>query len=309
MRRRAFLGSLAGGLALPGQTLARCEGYTPQPRPQNTARQFVGQTMDEIIERGFIEFALYDDFAPYSWQEGATPRGIDVGVGAIIAQSLGVAPRYRFVAAGENLDADLRNYVWRGATVGGRVSNVMLRVPYNSELTCRIDQVVFTGQYAGERIAIAYARAAYPDAVPEPDADGRHPDGPVPAFFRFDTVGVENDSLADFYVTGLVGAAAAGNVRRYRDVPAAMEALARGEVMAVMGPLGQLEWGLGPGLAVHTPLMPGLSLGRWTVGVSVHQQHRDLAYAVDDAIHAALLDGRMAALHAEYGLSFTPPQR
>lgn len=309
MDRRAFLGTLALALAGPARARARCEGYQPGPKPQNTARTFVGQTMDEIVERGFIEFAVYDGFAPYSWEEAGAARGIDAGIGRIIAAHLGVEPRFRFVAAGETLEADLLNYVWKGAAVGGRVSNVMLRVPYNSEMTCRVEQAVFTGQYAGERIAIAYATAAYPDAVQVPDADGRHPDAPVPAFFRFDTVAVENDSIADFYLTGLVGAGAAGNIRRFRDMAAAMAALAAGEVMAAMGPLGQLEWQLAEGLAVHTPLLPGFALGRWTLGLAVHQSHRDLAYAVDDAVAAALADGRIVALHADHGLSFTPPER
>jgi ABC-type amino acid transport substrate-binding protein len=310
MKRRAVLGFLPLALALaPGLAWARCEGLAPGQRPQNTAREFVGQTMDDIIDRGFIEFAVYEDFAPYSWDDGGTPRGVDIEVGRIIAESLGVAPRFRFVQAGETLDADLLNYVWKGAAVDGHVSNVMLRVPYNSALTCRIEQVVLTGQYAAERIAIAYSKAAYPDAVQAPDGDGRHKDAPTPAFFRYDTVGVENDSIADFYLASTLGAGAQAQVQRFPSVAEAMAALSDGRVMAVMGPLVQLEYAAGDGVAVHMPPLPGFAVGRWTLGVAVHQSHRDLAYAVDDAIAAALADGRIATIHAGYGLTFTPPDR
>lgn len=294
--------TLSAGLAQ-----ARCEDQAPGQRPQNTPREFVGQTLDEIVERGWIEIAVYEDFAPYSWEEDGTPRGVDVEVGRLIAQSLGVEPRFRFVQAGETLEADLLNYVWKGAAIGGHVSNLMLRVPYNSDFTCRVEQAVFTGQYAGERIAIAYRIDAYPDAVQTPDADGRHPDAPVPAFFRYDPVGVENDSISDFYLTSTFGATA--KVTRYKTTLAAMEALKAGEVMAVMGPLSQLAHGAGPGMAVHAPLLPGFQLSRWTLGLAVHQSHRDLAYAVDDAVAAALSDGRIAAIHSAYGLDFTPPDR
>jgi hypothetical protein len=41
----------------------------------------------------------------------------------------------------------------------------------------------------------------------------------------------------------------------------------------------------------------------------VHQSHRDLAYALDDAVAAALADGRIAKVYADLGLSFTPPER
>ncbi|MFN3993471.1 MAG: amino acid ABC transporter substrate-binding protein [Tabrizicola flagellatus] len=290
-----------------GMANARCEDHKPGARPQNTPREFVGQTLDEIIDRGWIEIAVYEDYPPYSWQDGATARGVDVEVGRIIAESLGVEPRFRFVQSGETLEADLLNYVWKGAAVGGRVSNLMMRVPYSSDFTCRVEQVVFTGQYAGERVGIAYRIDDYPDAVQEPNADGRHPGGPVPSFFVYDPVGVENDSISDFYLTSTFGASA--RITRYRTVADAMEGLARGEVWAVMGPLSQLEAGAGEGVAVHAPLLPGFQLSRWTLGVALHQSHRDLGYAVDDAVAAALADGRIAAIFAQYGLDFTPPDR
>jgi ABC-type amino acid transport substrate-binding protein len=294
-------------LALVGQAQARCEGVTPGQRPQNTAREFVGQTLDEIVERGFIEIAVYEDFPPYSWDDAGNPRGVDVDLGRIIAQALGVKAQFRFVQPGDTLEADLQNYVWKGAVIGGHVSNLMMRVPYNADFACRVEQVVFTGQYAAERVGIAYALAAYPDAVPGAGAEGRHPGAPVPAFFRYDTVGVENDSIADFYLTSHVGAS--DKVHRFRSVGAAMDALKAGQVMAVMGPLSELEFGAGDGVRVHTPPLPGFTLGTWTLGLAVHQSHRDLGYAVDDAVAAALADGRIAAAYRAYGLDFTPPVR
>jgi ABC-type amino acid transport substrate-binding protein len=288
---------------------ARCEGVKPGQRPQNTPHEFVGQTLDEIVARGFIEIAVYENFPPYSWQQDGEPKGIDIGIGRIIAKALGVKAQFRFVQAGETVEADLMNYVWKGAAIGGHVSNVMLRVPYNSDFICRVEQAVLTGQYADERIAIAFSRAAYPDAATEPDSGGRIKDAPVPAFFRYDTVGVQNDSISDFFLTSTLGAGAAAHILRFPTVDAAMQGLRDGKVMAVMGPLAQLQYGAGDGVAVHTPPLPGFSLSRWTLGAAVHQSHRDLGYAVDDAIAAALADGRVAALYADLGLGFTAPER
>lgn len=298
MNRRVIALSAALLLALaPGISAARCEGVAPGAKPQNTFAEDVGQTLDAIVERGFIEFAVYDAWPPYSWNEGGTPRGVDVEIGALIAEALGVEPRFRFVQAGENLDADLLNNVWKGSAVDGHVVNVMLRVPYDSDYACRIEQVVFTGQYAGEGVAIAYAKAAYPDG------------GPKPAYFRYDTVAVENDSIADFYLTSLLGAEASANVHRFKTMAEAMAALDRGEVMAAMGQRGLLEAGVTDPIAVHAPPLLGFARASWTVGVAVHQSHRDLAYAVDDAIAAGLADGRIPAIYGHYGLSFTQPER
>lgn len=274
-----------------------CADWVPQPKPQNASRDIVGQDLDEIQERGFMTFALYTDHPPYSWLDGSTPRGVDVEIARLIAEDVGVEPRFRFVFAAEGLDGDLRNNIWQGAVIDREVSNVMMRVPYDSSFKCRVEQVVFTGQYAAETVAIAYSENAYPD------------DPPLPAYFRFDSVGVENDSLSDFYLTSLAGGQLSANIHRFPDVGAAMAALAAGEVKAVMGPLGQLEHGAAEGIGIHRPPLPGLSRGTWTLGVGINFRYRPLAYWVDDAIAAALADGRIEAIFASHGLTHLPPER
>ncbi|WP_417525356.1 substrate-binding periplasmic protein [Marinovum sp.] len=297
--RALSLSLLVLGLSFSGQAQAAdpCADYVPQPKPQNTGRDVVGQDLDTIQERGHMLFALYEDYPPYSWEEAGQPRGVDVEIARLIAEDLGVEARFNFVAAGENLEADLRNNIWKGAVIGGRVSNVMMRIPYDSAFKCRVEQVVFTGQYAAESIAIAYDSASYPD------------DKPVPAYFRFDTVGVENDSISDFYLSGFAGGQMQANIRRYPDMVQAMAALEAGEVKAVTGPLGQLEHGLTEASGVHQPPLAGFAVSKWTLGVAVNFAYRPLSYAVDDAINYALQDGRIAQIYADYGLTHQEPER
>lgn len=293
----AMVLALAGLGFTPRPALAACEGVAPEQRLQNTAPQDIGRSLDRIREDGWIEFALYEDYRPWSWQEAGQPRGIDVDIARLIAADLGVEARIRLVTAGETLDADLLNYVYKGAAVGGHVSNVMLHVPYDVDYACRFDQVVFTGQYASERLAIAYDLASYPEK------------GPTPAVFRYDTVGVENDSISDFFLTSVAHGATADKVHRFKSTGAAMEGLARHEVMAVMGPRAEIDAAMAEGLAVHEPGLLGLARSKWTLGVAVSFQHRPLAYAVDDAIAAALADGRIAAIFAGYGVDYMAPVR
>jgi ABC-type amino acid transport substrate-binding protein len=274
-----------------------CADHVPQPKPQNASRDIVGHDIDTIQERGHMLFAVYENNPPYSWQEGATPRGVDIEIARLIAEDIGVEARFNFVAADENLDADLRNNIWRGPIVGGRVANVMMRVPYDSQLKCRVEQVVFTGQYAAESIAIAYDAATYPD------------EKPVPAHFRFDPVAVENDSISDFYLSSFAGGQLAGKITRYPDMVEAMQALAEDEVSAVMGPLGQLEFGADEGIGIHQPPLAGFAVSRWTLGVAVNFRYRPLAYWVDDAVRYALEDGRIAQIYADYGLTHQQPER
>lgn len=287
------------GVLVASQAAAQdpCADYVPQARPQNVGRDDVGQDMDTIQEQGHMLFAVYEDFPPYSWEEAGKPVGVDIEIARIIAEDIGVEARFNFVDAGENLEADLLNNVWKGAIIGGRVSNVMMRVPYDSAFKCRVEQVVFTGQYAGESIAIAYDKASYPD------------EKPVPAYFRFDSVAVENDSIADFYLASFAGGQLTKNVQRFPTMEGAMTALNAGGVKAAMGPLAQLEYGLTDTSAVHQPPLAGFAVSQWTLGVAVNFRYRPLAYMVDDAINYALQDGRIAAIYESYGLTHQAPER
>jgi ABC-type amino acid transport substrate-binding protein len=274
-----------------------CADHIPQPKPQNVGRDIVGQDMDTIQDQGHMMFAVYEDYPPYSWDEAGQPRGIDIDIARIIAADLGVEAHFNFVAAGENLEADLRNNIWKGAVIGGRVANVMMRVPYDSAFKCRVEQVVFTGQYSAETIAIAYDKASYPE------------EKPVPAYFRFDAVAVENDSIADFYLSSFAGGQLSGKMQRYPDMIEVMNALTLGKTKAAMGPLAQLEYGLNDATAVHQPALAGFAVSKWTLGVAVNFRYRPLSYAVDDALNYALQDGRIAQVYESYGLSFQAPER
>ncbi|MFZ7090730.1 transporter substrate-binding domain-containing protein [Primorskyibacter sp. 2E233] len=305
MRQADAIGRFGRGVAaallavtLSGPAFANdpCADYVPQAKPQNASRDIVGQDYDQIVERGYMTVAVYDDYPPYSWLEDGKARGVDVDVAREIAKYIGVEARFNFVAAGENLDADLRYNIWKGPLLGGAVSNMMMRVPYDSTFKCRVEQVVFPGVYQEEAIAIAYREAEYPDG------------GPVPAYFRFDTVAVENDSIADFYLTSFAGGQTGKGVRRYPTMQAAMEALNAGETMAAMGPRTQLEFFAGDGVAIHEPPLAGLAKSKWPLGTAVHFAYRGLFYSVDDAVVEALGNGRIAEIFESYGLSHHPPQ-
>lgn len=115
-----------------------------------------------------------------------------------------------------HVHADLRCNIWQGPLIGGGVSNVKMRVPHDSAFWCRVDEVTFTGQYAGEAIAIACRL--------DDDPDG----GPTPVHFRYGTVAVENDSLADFDLSGRAGGQMIANVHRFQPCRVPWPPCARG---------------------------------------------------------------------------------
>lgn len=270
-------------------------GFGHYQKPQNSGRDIIGQSLDDIQERGWISIAVYEDFAPYSYEKNGELVGLDIDIGKLIAEDLGVKAKFIQVAAGENVDADLRNNVWKGNLIDGQVANLMMHVPYNKELICRNEQVVLGGHYYNETIAIAYDKAHYPDG------------GPVPAFFRFDEVGVENDSISDFYLSSIGGGQLIPKMKRYASTAEAMKGLHAGEVKAVMGPLAQLEHGLTEKLAVHSPPLVGLSIGEWTLSIATNFRWRPLGYTIEDAVTFSIQDGRMEAIFKKHGLTWNKP--
>ncbi|MEP2944527.1 MAG: transporter substrate-binding domain-containing protein [Hyphomicrobiales bacterium] len=271
-------------------------GFGHYSKPQNTGRNIIGQSLDDIQERGWMLFSVYEDFPPYSYNKEGELVGIDIDLSRLIAKDLGVEARFYITSAAENVDADLRNNIWKGSLVGGQISNVMMHIPYNRELVCRNEHVVLGGHYFNETIAIAYDKTKYSDSLP------------TPAYFRFDSVGVENDTISDFYLSSIAGGQLLANMKRYKSTAEAMSALDAGEVKAVMGPLGQLEHGLTERLGVHQPPLPGLALGNWTLSVATNFRWRPLGYAVEDAIISAVQDGRMEKIFSDHGLSYHKPE-
>lgn len=300
--KRLFQPFLAAALlaAAPHVYGAGCEGIVSGldaigTKPQNTAPIEVGKELDEIIDQGFIEIGVYESFPPFSYTEQGKLVGIDVDLAQHIAAELGVEARVRAIPAGENVDADLRNYVWKGPLIGGKVVNVLLHMPYNKELGCRNEQVVLSGQYFNEQLVIAHRKDRF---------DG---DPPKPAWFRFEPVGVENDSIADFYLAGFAGGQLLSNLKHYKTNSAAMDALKAGEISAVMGPRTELEPLMDENIGIHRPDYPGLQVSEWTLGVAVRHTFRPLGYTVDDIIRNAVNDGTVEAIFAKYGASYTPP--
>ena len=65
-------------------------GVDANKKPQNTGREIVGRSLDDIQEQGWMLFAIYEDFAPYSYNKNGELSGVDVDVARLIAKELGV---------------------------------------------------------------------------------------------------------------------------------------------------------------------------------------------------------------------------
>ncbi|VVN81248.1 substrate-binding periplasmic protein [Pseudomonas fluorescens] len=266
------------------------------------------RTYDEMIAAGELKVAVYKDFAPYSFEDGGQPRGVDVDLAKALAKALGVRLELIWAPAGEKLDDDLRDYIWRGNQLRNQqLADLMMRAPYDRDYAQKRNElgelenghVVMFGPYQNESWQVAYDRRRL-DKV-----------GSV-AVFEHHPIGVEVDSVPSFYLTSVFNGMLSAKTHHYPTVAKAFAAMKAGEVDAVMAMRGEIDWQVHEAsdaqLALAENAYPNMGKQLWEIGMAVHESNRQLAYAVEQALEGLILDGTLKAIYAEYGLRYEVPE-
>jgi polar amino acid transport system substrate-binding protein len=266
------------------------------------------RSYDTMIESGVLKVAVYEDFAPYSFQDNQQPRGVDVDLAGALAKALGVRLELLWAPPGEKLDDDLRDSIWRGSNLRHQqLADVMMRVPYDRDYSLkRNDQgelenghVVMFGPYQTECWQVAYDRRRM-DAVPSVAVFQEHP------------IGVEVDSVPSFYLTTVFNGMLSAKTRHYPSVQQAFVAMQGAEVDAVMGMRGEIDWQIhqahDSNLALAENAYPNMGRQRWEIGMAVHESNHQMAYALEEALETLIRDGSVQKIYASYGLRYDVPE-
>jgi polar amino acid transport system substrate-binding protein len=265
------------------------------------------RSYDSIIESGVLKVALYQDFAPYSFQQNGQPRGVDYNVAQVLADGLGLKLEVIWAPPGEKLDDDLRDYIWRGHYLRPQeLADVMLRVPYDREFSYKSNEfgelinelVVMFGPYQRERWQMAFdlRRLA---AVPSVAVFQQHP------------IGVEVESVPSFYLSSIFDGMLAQQTHHYRNPQEAFAAMKKGDVDAVMALRGEVDWQLklaaDKQLALAENAYPNMGKQVWDIGMAVHESNRQLAYALEEKLEELILAGELKRIYSQYGLRYELP--
>lgn len=252
-----------------------------------------------VKERGTLEVALYNDFPPYSYTRAGRPAGVDVDIAEALATELGLNLKVRLFVADENMEDDLRNNLWKGHYLGGGVADVMLHVPADPEFAAKEDKVVFFGPYFREAVAVAHDTNKI-ETVESPLVLSGH------------KVGVEIDSISDYYMSGSFNGRLRTAAVRFPTARDAIKAFAAGEVDAVMAPRGELqglirEVGL-EGLSFDEQELIGMFRTSWDLGMAV-KRHDDetLLDAVESALGKMRDSGKLEDIFKQHGLEYAAP--
>jgi ABC-type amino acid transport substrate-binding protein len=265
------------------------------------------RSYDSIVESGVLKVALYQDFAPYSFQQDGQPRGIDYEVSTALAKGLGLRLEVIWAQPGEKLDDDLRDYIWRGHYLRPHeLADVMLRVPYDREFSYKSNElgelvnelVVMFGPYQRERWQVAFDRRRL-DAVPSVAVFQRHP------------IGVEVESVPSFYLSSVKDGLLSQQTHHYGNVQQAFAAMKAGEVDAVMALRGEVDWqrklAADEQLALAENAYPDMGKQVWDIGMAVHESNRQLAYALEEKLEELILAGELKRIYDHYGLRYELP--
>jgi ABC-type amino acid transport substrate-binding protein len=245
-----------------------------------------------VKARGTLTVAVYRDMPPFH-DKG---QGIDVDLAAALAEALGVKLSLMPFPAGEDMNDDLRNMVWKGHYLGYGPADVMLHVPVEAPLMDANPQVRIFAPYWRDRVMIARSVEQLPHLETLAQLNGK-------------AVAVSGQTLAGWLLIGADGGAYKQQLSTtWRDGVDAAQALRRGEVAAAAGLESELEAVLGGDARyVITPL-PTVSNSRngWAVGLAVKKDATDLALALQSAVDSMVGDKRIAQMFAKGRVTWRP---
>ena len=254
----------------------------------------------KVRASGTLKIALYKDNAPYSDGAGQAMQGVDVALAQALAQTLGLRLQLLPFDAGERMDDDLRNMVWRGHYLGYGPADVMLHVPVDKYLIQTNPQVLIFAPYAREQLVVLHALDKLPQVRGPEDLVGQ-------------ALAAERGSGAASSLMGYGGGRLREQVRISASGIEAAQAVVRGEVSAAYVSRAQAETALHPvpkgkpGFALTSLTLPDLSDHGWAIGMAVKASHTGLAQALQNALDTLRQNGQLQAMYKHQGLTLISP--
>ncbi|WP_139826063.1 transporter substrate-binding domain-containing protein [Derxia lacustris] len=251
------------------------------------------EAYDRIRATGILKAAVYKDFFPFSDDD----KGIDVDIARALADKLGLKLKLLPFDAGEEMNDDLRNMVWKGHYLGYGPADVLLHVPVESRLQQANEQVEIFAPYWREELQIARNKQRIADW------DGGY------SAFEHEKIAVDGASLASIVMLGAEGGRYRNNVINERSVKDAIAVFRKGEAAAVMATRAELEAGLAglPDIGFEKVVQPGVPVNGWVVGLAVKRESMDLAHALQGAMNGLIEAGAIKEIFARYKVRYTRP--
>lgn len=246
----------------------------------------------KIQAAGTLKVAVYHEFPPFS-DNGA---GIDIDLAQALAKKLGLKLSLLPFPAGENLNDDLRNMVWKGHYLGYGPADVMLHVPVDKLLMAANDKVEIFAPYHVEAVRLVRSARAIPAFDGIDALDGKR-------------IGVEKVSISGMLMLGEGDGRFREQVRIYSTAQEALQKLKAGELDAVLANRSEIEAVMkgDPVFPLNEVTFQRLPKAGWAVGLAVRKDDLEIAKRLQNAMNELSASGELKAIFAKYGVQVVKP--
>ena len=203
--------------------------------------------------------------------------------------------------AGENMNDDLRNMVWRGHYLGYGPADVMLQVPADRFLANGNPQVTIMAPYMRQSNVLLHDSRRLASAATPEDLKGL----PLAA---------ERGAGAASVLMGYGGGLLRNQVSIYPSGVEAAQAVIDGKAAGAFVLRAQAEAALFQRKASveqfplsKLNLSNGIADTGWPVGMAIKAAHKDLGAALDTAMKSLRESGELLAMFKQHGLTLTAP--
>lgn len=302
LRRRLMLGALPLLTGMGVGVGAVVPAWAQQP-PSDDAPSALAR----IRASGALKVALYHAFAPFSAQApkaaGGGMQGLDVSLAQALAQAMGLQLSLLPFDAGENMNDDLRNMVWKGHYLGYGPADVMLHVPIDKRFMQHNPQALIFAPYMREHIVLLHDTQRLPQVSSAADLQGL----PLAA---------ERGTAAASALIGQDERALSAQVRLYDDGVKAAASVLQGQAAAAYVSRAQAEAAIfqaqqdnvsSAAVQMSAFILPGVAPQGWSVGMAVKAKNEDLGQALQQALQTLRDNGQLQALFKQHGLTLLAP--
>lgn len=253
-----------------------------------------------IRANGVLKVAVYKDNAPFSDGPGNDVQGLDVALAGALAKQLNLKLALLPFDAGENVNDDLRNMVWRGHYLGYGPADIMLHVPVDKYLIQENRQALIFAPYMRQVQVLMHDKRTLP-RVESPDDLKDHP------------IGAERGTGTASVLMGHGGGLLRSQVKLYSSGIDAAKAVISGEVAAAYVLRSQAEAALAAANAAAGNItlgslqFAGAPANGWPLGLAIKAGHKDLGQALETALKELRGSGEMLAIFKQQGMTLTAP--
>ena len=255
--------------------------------------------MEKIKARGTLKVAVYKDNAPYSDGPNSDVQGVDVSLAKALAAKLNLQLALLPFDAGENMNDDLRNMVWKGHYLGYGPADMMIHVPVDRYLMNENKQALIFGAYVREHLVVLHSKSKIANAETPDDLIGK-------------TIAVEKGSGAASALMGYRGGLLREKVSIYKDGVDAAKMVLSGQADAAYVSRAQAETAIHASQSkgdwtLSTMPLPGVMPAGWPLGMAVKADNKELATALDEALVSLRQSGELLKIFQSHGLTLAAP--